>query len=145
MKKCIILLSFMFASAGLMAQKGDSDKKTTAADSLLNSMGDDNAKGPMKIFKSSRLVLTQSTETIKKGNLNFLVIHRFGDVAGKDGGGKLFYGLDDVADVYIGFEYGITDDFNIDMGRSTIGGLADLELKYAVLHQANGGSPFAIT
>src|SRR3569623_510300 len=80
-----------------------------------------------------------------KKNFNFLVIHRFGDFAGKTGCGKTYFGLDDVADVYIGFEYGITDDLNIDMGRSTIGGLADLELKYAVLHQANGGSPFAIT
>jgi hypothetical protein len=74
-----------------------------------------------------------------------LVIHRFGDFAGKTGGGKTYFGLDDVADVYIGFEYGLSDNFNIDMGRSTIGGLADLELKYAILHQANGGSPFAIT
>src|SRR4051812_8424079 len=110
MKRCIILLSFILASASLMAQKGDSDKKTTAADSLLNSMSSDNAKGPIEIYKSSRLVLSQSTKTIKKNNFNFLVIHRFGDVAGKDGGGKLYYGLDDVADVYIGFEYGITDD-----------------------------------
>ena len=145
MKRGIILLSLMLASVSLMAQKGDSDKKTTAADSLLNSMSSDDAKGPIEIYKSSRLVLSQSTKTIKKNNFNFLVIHRFGDFAGKNGGGKLYYGLDDVADVYIGFEYGLSDNFNIDMGRSTIGGLADLELKYAVLHQANGGSPFAIT
>jgi len=133
----------MLAGMSLMAQ--NSDKKATAADSLLNSMDSGGDKGPMKIFKSSRLVLTQSTETVKKGNLNFLVIHRFGDVAGKNGGGKLFYGLDDVADVYIGFEYGISDNLNIDIGRSTVGGLADLELKYAVLHQDNSGSPFAVT
>ena len=71
--------------------------------------------------------------THTQNNLNFLVIHRFGDFAGKQGGGRLYYGLDDVADVYIGFEYGISDNLNIDIGRSTIGGLADLELKYAVL------------
>jgi len=143
MKKCIILLSLVLAGAGAMAQ--NSDKKATAADSLLNSMSGGEANGPMMIFKSSRLVLSQSTETIKKNNFNFLVIHRFGDFAGKNGGGKLYYGLDDVADVYIGFEYGITDNLNIDMGRSTIGGLADLELKYAVVHQSNGGSPFAVS
>lgn len=145
MKKYLILLSLLMVSINLMAQKTGSEKKQTAADSLLNSMTDDTPKGPMMIYKSSRLVLSQSTETIKKNNFNFLVIHRFGDFAGKNGGGKLYYGLDDVADVYIGFEYGISDDFNIDMGRSTIGGLADLELKYAVLHQSHGGSPFAIT
>jgi hypothetical protein len=75
-----------------------------------------------------------------------LIIHRFGDFAGKNGGGQFYYGLDDVADVYLGFEYGVTDNLNIDIGRSTIGGLADLEFKYAVLHQTtNGSSPVAIT
>jgi hypothetical protein len=128
-----------------MAQKNTSDKKTSAADSLLNSMSTDDNKGPVVIAKSSRYVLSQSPELIKKKNLNFLVIHRFGDFAGKQGGGRLFYGLDDVADVYIGFEYGVSDNLNIDIGRSTIGGLADLELKYAALRQSNGGSPFAIT
>ncbi|MES2112348.1 MAG: DUF5777 family beta-barrel protein [Bacteroidota bacterium] len=145
MKKYIILLCLLAASINLFAQKTEPEKKQSAADSLLNSMAGDGQKGPMMIYKSSRLVLSQSTETIKKNNFNFLVIHRFGDFAGKNGGGRTYFGLDDVADVYIGFEYGLTDNLNIDMGRSTIGGLADLELKYAVLHQANGGSPFAIT
>jgi hypothetical protein len=82
----------------------------------------------------------------KKKNLNFLVIHRFGDFAGKIGGGQTYFGLDAVADVYIGFEYGISDNLNIDIGRSTIGGMADLELKYAILHQtADDATPLAIT
>ncbi|MDO3643405.1 DUF5777 family beta-barrel protein [Mucilaginibacter sp. L3T2-6] len=145
MRKYIILLCLFAISTNLFAQKAGSENKQSAADSLLNSMAGDGQKGPLTIYKSSRLILSQSTETIKKNNFNFLVIHRFGDFAGKTGGGKTYFGLDDVADVYIGFEYGLSDNFNIDMGRSTIGGLADLELKYAILHQANGGSPFAIT
>ncbi|MCR8559996.1 hypothetical protein KXD93_20255 [Mucilaginibacter sp. BJC16-A38] len=145
MKRSIILFSFVAVSLGAMAQKTTTDNKGSAADSLLNSMSADDNKGPIVIAKSSRYVLSQSTETIKKNNLNFLVIHRFGDFAGKQGGGRLYYGLDDVADVYIGFEYGISDNLNIDIGRSTIGGLADLELKYAALHQSNDGSPFAVT
>ncbi|MGN6397438.1 MAG: DUF5777 family beta-barrel protein [Mucilaginibacter sp.] len=145
MRKYIILLCLFAISTNLFAQKAGSENKQSAADSLLNSMAGDGQKGPLTIYKSSRLILSQSTETINKNNFNFLVIHRFGDFAGKTGGGKTYFGLDDVADVYIGFEYGLSDNFNIDMGRSTIGGLADLELKYAILHQANGGSPFAIT
>jgi hypothetical protein len=35
-------------------------------------------------FKATRLILSQTTETVKKKELNFLVIHRFGDI----GGGK---------------------------------------------------------
>ena len=137
MKKIFTLAAFFIASHSAIAQ---------TADSLLNTMTKDDTSGPVAIFKSSRLILSQTTETVKKKNLNFLVIHRFGDFAGQNGGGKLYYGLDDVADVYLGFEYGLTDNLNIDIGRATIGGLADLELKYAILHQARGnGSPVAIT
>jgi hypothetical protein len=157
MKKYSILLSFLIISTGLLAQKADtlSKKKSASAkdassgnatDSLLNALTPDNQKEPVVIFKSSRLVLSQTTETVKKKNLNFLIIHRFGDFAGKQGGGQLYFGLDDVADVYIGFEYGLTNNLNIDIGRTTIGGLADFELKYAILRQtADNSSPLAIT
>jgi len=146
--KNLIILAFLTISTGLMAQKVGT-KKPSAADSLFNSMSSDKQQGPVTIFESPRLILTQSTETIKKNNLNVLIIHRFGDAAGNVGGGQTFFGLDAVADVYIGFEYGLTDNLNIDLGRSTIpsvGGLVSGELKYAVLHQTNDdSSPLAIT
>lgn len=145
MKKYIFLLVFVTASTSLMAQKADSAKTNNSADSLLNSMNKDDKNAPVVIFKASRLVLSESSETVKKKNLNFLVIHRFGDFSGKNGGGQTFFGLDAVADVYLGLEYGLTDDLNIDIGRTTIGGLADLELKYALLHQTANSSPLAIT
>src|SRR5258707_9837754 len=129
MKNFTILLAFLIINTGLMAQNADSLKKTTSADSLFNLMNSDNKKELVAIFESSRLILSQSTEMVKKKNLNFLVIHRFGDFAGNEGGGKYFFGLDDIADVYIGFEYGLTNNLNIDIGRSTIpliGGLVNI-------------------
>lgn len=144
MKQYITLLVALAVSAASMAQQPDT--KANAADSLLNAMSKDTSRQRVVIFQSSRMVLAQSSETVKKKNLNFLVIHRFGDLAGPQGGGRTYFGLDAVNDVYLGLEYGVCDDFNIDIGRSTIGGLADLELKYALLHQtANGSSPLAIT
>ena len=132
-----------------MAQKADYIKKPTTADSLLNSMSTNNGKEPIAVFESSRLILSQSTETVKKNNFNFLVMHRFGDIAGDDGGGEYLFGLDKIADLYIGFEYGLTNDLNIDFGRSAMpdeGGLVDLELKYAIMHQTlDDSSPFALT
>ena len=149
MKNYIILLGFLMVSTALMAQKTDTTKNATTADSLLSSMSGDNKKEYATIFQSSRAILSQTTETVKKNNLNFLIIHRFGDLAGPDGGGKYFWGLDNIADVYLGFEYGLTNDLNIDFGRSSlpsVGGLVDLELKYAVLHQTNDDiSPLAIS
>jgi hypothetical protein len=149
MKNLIILLAFLMVSTGLMAQKAGLTKKTSSTDSLFNSMSKDNKREPVSIFESSRLILSQSTETVKKNNFNVLIIHRFGDVGGKDGGGKYLFGLDRVADVYIGFEYGLTNDLNIDLGRSAMpdgGGLISFELKYAILHQTNdNSSPIGIT
>ena len=146
MKKLLLLLLIISNETHVLAQRTDSLKSTFQADSLMNSISTDNKKEQVAIFKSSRMILSQSTETVKKKNLNFLIIHRFGDFAGANGGGKTYFGLDDVADVYLGFEYGVSDNLNIDIGRTTIGGLADVELKYALIHQtADDSSPLAIT
>jgi len=150
MKNFIILLAFLIVSTGLKAQKADSTKKTSAADSLFDSMNNSDNKGHIiAVFESSRLILSQSTETIKKNNFNVLIMHRFGDVGGEEGGGKYLFGLDRVADLYIGFEYGLTNNLNIDIGRSAMpdeGGLISLEMKYALLHQtSDNSSPFALT
>jgi hypothetical protein len=134
-----------------MAQKPDTakGKPATPTDSLFNSLSGNDKNGPVVVFESSRLILSQTTETVKKNNLNFMVFHRFGDLAGSQGGGETFFGLDAIADVYVGFEYGLTNNLNIDIGRATIpvgGGMVDLELKYAVLHQlSDGSSPIAIS
>jgi len=145
MKKYIILLNLLVLSTGLMAQKTNTDKGNPA-DSLLNSISTDNKNEPVVIFKSTRLILSQSNETVKKNNFNFEIIHRFGDFAGSVGGGKYFWGLDDVADVTFWFEYGLSNNLGIILQRSTIGGMISLELKYAMVHQmTDGGSPVAIT
>src|ERR1700761_1752495 len=147
-KSPLILLAFTVLSTGLKAQQTNAKKAAqSSADSLMNAMnGDQKPTGPVTIFKSTRLVLSQTTETIKQGNLNFLVIHRFGDIAGKNGGPQTDFGIDRVNDVYIGFEYGFTNNLTATFGRSTIGQLIQLELKYALLHQtADDSSPLAIT
>ncbi len=97
-------------------------------------------------FKSSRLILSQTTTMVKKYDLDFKVIHRFGDIGGTDGGSKTLYGFDNSSDIYIGFEYGISDRFNISFGRSKYEQLLDLQLKYAILQQKEkGGSPLSVS
>ncbi len=149
MKQYIVLLAFFMISAKASAQKVDPQKNATSTDSLFNSMNTEDKNAAVVVFESPRLILTQTTETIKKKNFNVIIIHRFGDLAGTVGGGKSSFGLDNIADVYIGFQYGLTNNLNIEIGRSaipTVGGLAGLELKYAVVHQTNdSSSPIAIS
>jgi len=45
-------------------------------------------------FKSPQIVNVQSNETMHKNDLLFVVMHRFGDIAGKYGGMQTFYGMD---------------------------------------------------
>ncbi|RFZ83259.1 hypothetical protein DYU05_14065 [Mucilaginibacter terrenus] len=146
MKKLILFASAALVSTALRAQTTPATGKTSA-DSLLSSMeGTEKAEPVIATFKSTRLILGATTETVKKKNLNFLVIHRFGDIGGSQGGGKTLFGLDNSSDIYIGFEYGLTDNLDIDFGRSKFNQQVDLGLKYAILHQTSDNSmPFAVT
>ena len=145
MKKILLLLTFIVLSFNLSAQQ--SGVKLSKADSLMNAMAaaDPPAAPRVAIFASSRLILSESNETVKKGNLNFLVIHRFGDIGGPFGGGQTLFGLDNSSDIYIGFEYGLGQNLDIQFGRSKFQQLIDLGLKYNIVHQSTEGSPVAIT
>jgi hypothetical protein len=116
-------------------------------DSLMKNISSDEKAGTVTApFKSSRLILSQTTTMVKKYDLDFKVIHRFGDIGGTDGGSRTLYGFDNSTDIYIGFEYGISDRFNISFGRSKYEQLLDLQLKYALLQQkVNDGSPLSIS
>ena len=83
MKKYLIFLIVLTAANTLMAQLTDTlkkQKKAGAMDALLDSVSADNKVDNVVIFKATRMILSQSTEMTKKKNLNFLIIHRFGDI-----------------------------------------------------------------
>ncbi len=121
--------------------------KAQQTDSLLNAISTDNKhQDVLGAFKATRLILSPTTATIQKNNLNVLIVHRFGDIASPNTGAQTLYGLDRVQDVYIGLEYGLSNNLNVNFGRSTIGELLEVGLKYAVVHQSTDNtSPVAIT
>jgi hypothetical protein len=151
MKRIIIAFTLLTLTVGLKAQQTDTTKKaggkTSSTDSLLNAMSpEDKHQDVIGAFKATRLIFSQTTTTVKKNNLNFLVIHRFGDMGTPTGGARTLFGLDAINDVYIGFEYGLSNNLNVDFGRNVIGQLIEFGLKYAVLHQKmDDSSPIAIT
>lgn len=147
MKKLLNFFAALLITGTVSAQQTTATKDTSSTDALMNGLTTNTAAEPvMATFKSTRLVMTQTTETNKKNNLNFMVVHRFGDIAGSNGGGKTLWGLDNSSDIYIGFEYGITDNLDIDFGRSKMEQLLDLGLKYNILHQkADESAPVAVT
>lgn len=137
MKKILPLLILLINILTVSAQ----------TDSLMNEMKGENGNDAiMAAFKSDRLILSQTTTMVKKYNLDFKVAHRFGDVGGTDGGSRILWGLDNSSDIYIDFDYGISDRLNIGFGRSKYEQLLDLQLKYALFQQtANDHIPFSVS
>ena len=116
-------------------------------DSLMSRMSSDQQpESVIASFKSTRLILSQTTTMVKKYDMDFKVVHRFGDVGGTDGGSETLYGFDNSTDIYIHFDYGISDRLNIGFGRSKFEQLLDLQLKYALLQQKEkDGSPISLS
>ena len=101
-------------------------------------------------FKSTRLINAHTNETIHKNELDFKVDHRFGDIAGSNGGIRQFFGLDNSTDVRIGFEYGLSDRLSIGLARAkgatAVQQLYEGSIKFRLLEQtADDKIPFAIT
>lgn len=116
-------------------------------DSLLNSL--DSTKKFTKVeatFKATHIVLSHSTETQKKHDLDLRIRHHFGDIGGTFGSAHTLYGLDVATDLFIGLDYGVTDNLTIGFGRSKHDELYDLYVKQKILNQKNdGGSPLNLT
>lgn len=96
-------------------------------------------------FKSPKLVLLQTNETQKRLNLTFWIAHRFGDIGGESGGIRSLYGLDAATDIHFGFDYGITDDFTLGIGRSRFNEAYNLQAKYRLIRQVVGSMPVSVT
>lgn len=102
-------------------------------------------------FNGTRILNGHSVETIKARVLQFRIEHRFGDLAGANGGIQNFFGFDQAADIRFAFEYGITDDLMIGFGRvkgtgAPYNALLDGFAKYRILRQnKEKGIPVSLT
>ena len=92
-------------------------------------------------FKAERIINAFSTKTTPKGDLAFLVQHRFGAV---NTGWRNFFGLDN-ANTRLGFEYGITDWASIGIGRSSFQKYYDGFAKVKLLRQQTGKRNIPVT
>lgn len=117
------------------------------ADSLLNVLDSGSVdRNVESVFKSTRVVLSQSSETQKKHDLDMRIRHHFGDIGGRFGSAHTLYGLDVASDLFIGFDYGITDDLTVSIGRSKQDELYNFSGKYKLLKQKeNSGLPVNLT
>lgn len=92
-------------------------------------------------FKTTKIVSSNSVETNGEGQLNFIIQHRFGDVSN---GINTFFGLDD-SNIRLALEYGVLDNLDIGVGRSSYEKKLDFFAKYRFLRQSTGAKSFPLT
>jgi hypothetical protein len=102
-----------------------------------------------KTFTSTRIVCGHSVETLPERTMDFRIEHRFGDMFGVNGGVQNMFGFDNLADIRIALEYGVTNDLMLGFGRSKgtntpFRSLLDGFVKYRALRQ-NKDCPISLT
>ena len=93
-------------------------------------------------FKGTRIINGQSVELPAKGNLQFLIEHRFGTI---NSGAYELWGLDQ-AQMRMSFDYGLTNNTAIGLARNSFQKTFESSIKSRLVRQKmNGGSPISIT
>lgn len=123
---------------------------TYAQDDLLDLVKEDPKNEPAKkvyaTFKTTKIVNAQNIETVKKRNLDFRVTHRFGNIYNSSSNNALneaahgAFGLDNSTDIRMSFDYGITDELTIGIGRSKYREMNDATIKWRFLTQRENNS-----
>jgi len=128
--------------------------KTFSQDDLLDLVSDKKDEKPQKVyatFKTMRIGNAQTIETVKKKHLDFRISHRFGNIYNSDlpnpinTTGQTFIGFEGASDIRFSFDYGLTEDITIGIGRSRMNHLLDGTLKWKILKQtANFSMPISL-
>lgn len=126
MKNILLILAISFGFTFTFAQGDETEEVTTNEPS--NKVGE--------MFQDIRLVNMPTPLQSGKKALGFRLAHRFGFISDGIAG---FYGLDGPASVYIGLDYGITDNLMVGMSRSSVDKLYSGFVKYNILDQTEDG------
>lgn len=93
-------------------------------------------------FKGTRIINGQSVELPAKGNLQFLIEHRFGTI---NSGAYELWGLDQ-AQMRMSFDYGLTRNIAVGLARNSFQKTFEASIKSRLVRQKmKGGSPISIT
>jgi hypothetical protein len=118
-----------------------------AQDELLNELENSIEKTTENInfhFKSQYLINAQTTEMLPKGEADFRITHRFGNILGESGGGHTLWGFDQATNIRFSLDYGLRDNILVGIGRSKTSENIDGYLKYKILQQNTKNTPVSV-
>ena len=114
-----------------------------AQNDLLDELDADLDMGPLyaeSAFKGLKIINLESTKMVDKGEMYFIVAHRFGSIRN---GFDDFFGLD-IASNKLQLIYGLSDHINFGAARSSYQKTYALHTKLSILRQQNEKSPVTI-
>lgn len=128
-----VFLLFLFVCNKASAQEED----------LLNLLGTQEPRKEIikNAFKSTRVINNQSMEFLSPGTMDFIILHRFGQIS--EGMGN-FFGLDQ-ASMRMALDFGIMQNLMVGIGRSTYKKELDGFVKFAPIRQSTGPNNFPAT
>lgn len=88
---------------------------------------------PVETFWTPSLISQTTTETLQARNLNSTIMHSFGIATSN--AIQNFFGLDNIQNVRLGLDYGITDRWSAGIGRSSLFNVVDIRTRYALMRQ----------
>ncbi len=133
MKRFLLLMIAVFSIQQIVAQDS-----TSMVSELEDKISSEKVTGT---FRSTRVINSHSTEMLHKGDMDFRILHRFGSVKT---GYKNLFGLDN-ASMRMSFDFGITNNLMVGVGRSTL--LKDLDIfaKARILQQTTGENEMPVS
>jgi len=130
-KYCSIFISLSLLSISFVAKSQDD----------LLKLVDTTKKGPQTIpstWKDVKLINVETTKIMDPGVMQFVILHRFGNVGGEGNGGfHTLAGFDVASDIEFAFKFGITKNFMLGISRSKEQELIDIDAKYKLITQTS--------
>lgn len=130
LQKPVVLTLLLFA---LLSMRAEAQMERKRADVV----------EPVETFWTPTLITQTTTETLQARNLNVTIMHSFGIATTNVI--QNFFGLDNIQNVRLGLDYGLTDRWTVGVGRSSLLNVMDLRSTYALMRQtSDNSSPLSI-
>ncbi len=138
-KRLLAIVCLTLTTQMIFAQQVDLFKMQDSTNAADNKNGHEPV---LNTFYSTRLVNGHTVEITGKGSMDFRINHRFSPL---NLGFYEMFGLD-AASMRLGFDFGLTDNLMVGIGRTTYFKEYDGFIKYRLMHQKTGnGAPLSIT
>lgn len=98
---------------------------------------DDGAAEVEEIFDAPRHINLLTVDPLSKKSMHFTLMHTFGTL---DGGVENLFGLDNGANILIGFEYGLGEKISLGLTRTSLDKFYELYGRYHLLQQREDGT-----